>query len=89
MTKRIFYPLALLLLPLFGTLLSDGVNWSNADFFLMGAGLLAVGIDIDLILRRTETQKNRLLLIGGLIGLFLLVWVELAVGLFGSPIGGH
>ena len=89
MTKRIFYPLALLVLPLFGTLLSDDVNWSYADIFLMGAGLLAVGIGIDLIRRRTETPKKRLLLIAGLIGLFLLVWVELAVGLFGSPIAGH
>ena len=89
MTKRIFYPLALLVLPLIGTLLSDDVNWSYADFFLMGAGLLAVGMGIDLIRRRTENPKKRLLLIAGLIGLFLLVWVELAVGLFGSPIAGH
>lgn len=32
--------------------------------------------------------RSRLLAIGAVVGLFLLIWVELAVGLIGTPFAG-
>jgi hypothetical protein len=88
MSKRIFYPLFLLLIPFIGMMLTDEINWSVFDFIIMGIFLLLLGIGIDAISRKTENKKNRILYSALLIFVFLLIWAELAVGIFGSPLAG-
>jgi len=44
-----------------------------------------VGLALEVILRMIKRKSRRLLLVGLVIVLFLLVWAELAVGLFGTP----
>jgi hypothetical protein len=78
MSKRILYPLFLLLIPLVGMTLTDKINWSLFDFFLMATLLIILGIGVDFVFNRT---KKRILFLGILIVLFLLLWAELAVGL--------
>ena len=81
MSKRILYPLFLLLIPLVGMTLTDKINWSLFDFFLMATLLVILGIGVDFVFNRTKNLKKRILFLGILIVLFLLLWAELAVGL--------
>ncbi|MDB4135088.1 hypothetical protein N9731_00205 [Gammaproteobacteria bacterium] len=89
MSKRIFYPLLLLLLPLIGSALSDDVNWSLFDFFLMGGMLLLMSTSIHLIISKEISSKKKALLVGISVLIFLLIWAELAVGIFGTPFAGR
>ncbi len=86
---NVFYPLLLLIIPMIGMLISDEVNWSLFDFILMGVLLLAVSFGIKFMLQITKNTKYRILLISIIVLLFLLIWAELAVGIFGSPFAGN
>ena len=88
MSKRIFYPLFLLLIPLIGMTITDEINWSPFDFFTMGSLLILLGFGINLVISRVKNLKYRALYIGVVAIIFMLIWTELAVGLFGTPIAG-
>lgn len=86
---RVLYPLLLLVFPLIGMCFSNEINWSLFDFIIMGVLILCVSIGINVTLNKTKSLKNRIIYIGILGLLFLLVWAELAVGLFGTPFAGN
>ena len=88
-SKRIFYPLFLLLIPLIGMTITDEINWSPFDFFTMGSLLILLGIGINLVISRVKNLKYRVLYIGVVVIIFMLIWAELAVGLFGTPFAGN
>ena len=88
MSKRIFYPLFLLLIPLIGMTITDEINWSSFDFFTMGSLLILLGFGINLVISRVKNLKYRALYIGVVVIIFMLIWEELAVGLFGTPFAG-
>jgi bacteriorhodopsin len=88
LSRKVFYPLLLLVLPFIGMKLSDEVNWSVYDFIVMGVLLILAGIGINFIVNKTKNSKYRFLYIAFLVLAFLLVWAELAVGIFGSPFAG-
>jgi hypothetical protein len=67
---------------------NSSVHWSLGDFILMGLLLMGLGISIKLILNRIKNRKKSLLYIWILIILFLLIWTELAVGIFNTPFAG-
>ncbi len=79
---------ALLLIPLAGNLMSPQVEWDLKDFLVMGTLLLGAGLSIELILRKVSNQTTRTLVIILLVLAFLLLWAEMAVGIFGSPLSG-
>lgn len=78
----------LLLVPFIGNLTSDQINWDLTDFIIAFILLYGMGLVIHLLWNRLRGSKLRYLLIVGLIVLFLLLWAELAVGLFGTPFSG-
>ena len=78
----------ILLIPFFAMQLGTGVNWSGFDFLVMGILLFITGIAIERVLSKVSSTKNRLLICGIILIIFLLVWAELAVGVFGSPFAG-
>jgi hypothetical protein len=78
----VFSPLLLLLIPLIGMLFSNEVNWSFFDFIIMGILILVMSFGIKLVLKTTPKRMYRILIIGIILILFLLVWAELAVGVF-------
>jgi hypothetical protein len=88
MTKKIFYPLFLLLIPLIGTVVSDEVNWSLFDFVIMGFLLILLGVGINFVTTRSKNLKKQILYIGFIVLLFLAIWAELAVGVFGTIFAG-
>lgn len=78
----------LLTIPLVAMQLTDEVIWTPFDFIVAGILLLTVGFTSELILRRVTSFNKRLILIGIALILFLVVWAELAVGVFGTPLAG-
>lgn len=79
---------ALLLIPLIAMQFTSEVNWSYTDFIVFGVLLLTVGVLAEYILRIVKNQERRIILIAFLILLFLLIWAELGVGIFGTPFAG-
>ena len=78
----------LLFIPFLAMQMTTEVNWSLFDFMVMGALLLGTGLMCEFVLRKVSTVKYRILLCLSILTLFLLIWAELAVGVFGSPIAG-
>ena len=93
MLKRIsiltFAPLALLLIPLIAMHYSDEVHWTLIDFAIMGVLLLVAGMWTQRVVKRVKSFPRRATYIILVILLFLLVWAELAVGIFGTPLAGN
>ncbi len=78
--------LALLIIPLIATYTAADFNWSLSDFLVFGALLFVFGSSIAWVYK--QEKKRRFLIIVFLVILFLLIWAELGVGLFGSPLAG-
>ena len=87
-TKRVISPLILLLIPLFGALFSNQVNWSLFDFIIMGTLLGLFGLSVHLIIEKVKNKTLRIVPVLFVIIIFLIIWAELAVGIFGSPFAG-
>jgi hypothetical protein len=67
---------------------TSGVKWGPFDFIIAGILLFGTGLAIEFVLRKVKKLEYRLALCAAiLIGLFL-VWAELAVGIFGTPLAG-
>lgn len=84
----VFSPLLMLLLPFIGMFFSNEINWSFFDFIIMGILILVMSFGIKLVLKTTPKKMYRILIIGIILILFLLVWAELAVGVFETPFAG-
>ncbi len=67
---------------------TDEVNWSFGDFAMAAVLLLGSGFVFELIIRNIKNIKHRMIFYVAIIILLLLLWAELAVGLFGSPFAG-
>ena len=84
----VFSPLLLLLFPLVGTLVSIEVNWSFFDFIVMGILILSMSFGIKHVVTTIKNTNYRILIIGMILLVFILIWVELAVGIFDTPFAG-
>lgn len=81
-------PLAILSIPLIAMQFTREVNWTISDFLIMGILLFGTTFSIDLVLKKFKTLKSRLIIISVILVVLMLIWAELAVGIFGSPIAG-
>lgn len=79
----------LLFIPLFAMQVTTEVNWAVSDFVVMGILLFGTALAIEFILRNVRTFKSRILFCTIALFIFLLIWAELAVGIFGTPIAGN
>ncbi len=79
---------AILLVPLIAMQFTDQVNWTLTDFVIGGGLLLGAGLMLEGILRKFEHSKYKALIVAALVIAFLLIWAELAVGIFGTPFAG-
>lgn len=78
----------LLLIPFIAMQFTDEVNWTSLDFVTMGILLLCTGLMCEFVLRKVTKRVNRITLCVVVVVIFLLIWIELAVGLFGTPFAG-
>ena len=81
-------PFVILSIPLMAMQFTEEVNWTISDFLVMGILLFTTVFTIDFLLKKFKTLKSRLILTVGIVVLLALVWAELAVGIFGSPLAG-
>ena len=77
----------LLAIPFIASLATDQVNWTIADYLVMGLMLFATILLIGFV-GNFASRRLRGWLIAAAILIFLLVWAELAVGIFGSSFAG-
>ena len=78
----------LLLIPMIAMQLTDEVNWSFFDFIIMGIMLSITGLALGII-KKIKYHKYRNIFIAIILMIFLLIWAELGVGLFGTPFAGN
>ena len=79
----------ILLIPLIAMQFTDEVNWTLFDFIIAGALLLGTGLMCELAIRKINKIKYRIAICLALLVLLLLIWAELAVGIFGTPFSGQ
>ena len=79
----------LLLIPMIAMQLTDEVNWSFFDFLIMGIMLSITGLVLGIIIKKIKYHKYRNIFIAIIIMIFVLIWAELGVGLFGTPFAGN
>jgi len=79
---------AILMVPLVAMRFTREVNWGPFDFVVAGILLAGIGTAYVLLTRKLRTATQRRAIGGGLLLTLMLVWAELAVGIFGSPIAG-
>nr|WP_309760802.1 hypothetical protein [Flavobacterium sp.] len=78
----------LLLIPLIVMQFTNEVNWTLFDFVVAGVVLLGTGFICELVIRKVKKTNHRIILCGGILAALLLIWIELAVGIFGTPLAG-
>lgn len=79
----------LLLVPLVAMQFTSEVNWTFSDFIVAGVLLFGTGGLIELAVRKIHKVSTRVWVILGILVALLLVWIELAVGIFGTPFAGN
>ncbi len=86
--KNIIYSLILLLILFVLNNSIEGFNWKLRDFIIMGVlffSCLSL-IDFFKIKFRGKSKKLAIIIIAMV---FILLWIELAVGIFGSQFAGN
>jgi hypothetical protein len=74
----------LLLLPLAAMPFTDQVNWDETDFFAFGTMLLGACSTYELAARVTGSTAFRAAVGVAVVAAFILIWMNLAVGIIGS-----
>lgn len=73
---------AILSVPLIAMQFDSGVVWDAHDFGMMAILLLTTAFSLELIFRKMKNKRYRALSMASVILLLLLIWAELAVGIF-------
>lgn len=79
---------AILLVPFIAMQFTSEVNWSAFDFVVAGVLLGGTGLAYVLSTMKMSSPRSRLAIGAVLAVALVLVWAELAVGLFGTPFAG-
>ena len=79
----------LLSIPLIAMQFTDSVILSMADFILAGIIIFSVTQLILVVLKTAKYPKIKVILVTLIITILFLTWIELAVGIFGTPIAGN
>ena len=78
----------ILLVPLAAMQVTSEMSWDLFDFVLMGSLIATTGLMFVLVARNVPNSGYRMLAGIVLALALLLIWAELAVGVFGSPFAG-
>jgi ABC-type Mn2+/Zn2+ transport system permease subunit len=78
----------LLLIPLLAMQFTDEVNWTLLDFLIAGVLLLGTGLLCELVMRKVTKIEYRIAICVVILAALVLIWIELAVGIFGTPLAG-
>ena len=78
----------ILLMPLLAMQFTDQVKWDAADFIVAGVLLFGSVLVYELLVRLARSTASRVAVGIAVVAILALVWVELAVGVFGTPWAG-
>ena len=78
----------LLSIPLVAMQFTNEVDWSAFDFAIAGVLLLGTGLACELVLRKVKKTDHRIAICAVILIALFIIWAELAVGIFGSPLAG-
>ena len=79
----------ILLFPFVASVLSKEFNWSFFDYCISGILIFSSITIFSMITALKLTKRNRIILASIFILVILILWIELAVGIFDSPIAGN
>ncbi len=82
-----FISLGILAIPFLAMRFTEEVNWSLFDFAL-GGSLIFITATVFQLTFKTKIFKTRLILQLAILLVFFLIWIEIAVGIFGTPFSG-
>ncbi len=77
-----------LLVPLAAMQFSNEWDWGVADFIIVGILLAGVGVGAQLIIYGVKHNPRHAVMGASVAAAMVLIWMELAVGIFGSPFAG-
>ena len=80
--------LGVLAIPFVAMQFTDSVQWGLFDFTVAAVLLFGTGLLVELVLRKVSKTLHRVAICVGLLTMLLLIWVELAVGVFGTALAG-
>ena len=72
----------LLLIPLIAMQFTNDIQWNISDFLVAWGLLIAAGTTYVITTRKQEKRSSKILIGVGVLTLLVLVWAELAVGVF-------
>jgi hypothetical protein len=78
----------ILAIPMVAMQFTNEVVWTLSDFITAGILLLSTGLAIELVIRNLKTGTLRTIVLIVILLVLFLIWVELAVGIFGTPFAG-
>jgi peptidoglycan/LPS O-acetylase OafA/YrhL len=78
----------ILLVPLVAMQFTGEVTWKAGDFAVAAVLLFGTVLACELVLRKVRSAKSRIAICAGILLVLILVWAELAVGIFGTPFAG-
>lgn len=78
----------LLLVPFLTMQFTTEVNWTPFDFAVAAALLFGTGFVCELVMRKVKNKRHRIALCATVLGTLVLIWLELAVGIFGTTMAG-
>lgn len=81
-TRAAIVTVAILLIPFIGTNISSEWNWSMADFLIMGTLIFGFGMIFQAAVNKVKDHNSKIIVGIVIIGIFLYVWAEMAVGIF-------
>jgi len=78
----------LLLIPFVAMQFTSEVKWDLTDFITAGILLLGAGLLCELVIRKVKRSRFRIAMVAAVLLTLVLIWLELAVGIFGTPFAG-
>ena len=72
----------ILSVPLIAMQFSPDVNWSVSDFIVAAVLLISTGLVCEMILRKVKNSFTKFTICFSIIAALMIVWAELAVGIF-------
>ncbi len=78
----------ILIVPFVAMFFTEEVDWNVPDFIVAGILLVGVGYAFQLISDGIKSNSKQVAIGLMLAAFIILIWIELAVGIFGSPIAG-
>lgn len=78
----------LLVIPLVAMQFTNDVNWTLSDFIVAAILLFGTGFLCELTIRKINKVKFKIAVCVIILTGLIIIWAELAVGIFGTPLAG-